>query len=87
MRKEYVDKVRSQGNPNDSADKDRVIDNLRRTIIQLIDNKGTKTTLGDDERGATVSSLDKIGDRSPKKPAKNNETSIIRYLSGNSPTK
>jgi hypothetical protein len=53
----------------------------------MVDNKGTKTTLGDDERRDTVSSLDKIGDRSAKKPLRNNETSIIGYLSGNSPAK
>ncbi len=35
----------------------------------MVDNKGTKTTLGDDERRDTVSSLDKIGDRSAKKPS------------------
>jgi hypothetical protein len=87
LRKEYVEKATSQINPNESADKDRVIDNLRKTITNLVDNKGTKTTLGgDDERRDTISSLDKIGDRSAKKPVRN-ETSIIGYFSGSSPTK
>lgn len=87
LRKEYVQKAISQINPNESADKDRVIDSLRKTITHLADNKGTKTTLGgDDERRDTISSLDKIGDRSAKKPSKN-ETSIIGFLSGASPIK
>jgi hypothetical protein len=87
LRKEYVQKAVSQINPNESADKDRVIESLRKTITHLAENKGTKTTLGgDDERRDTISSLDKIGDRSAKKTSKN-ETSIIGFLSGVSPTK
>lgn len=87
MRKEYVEKATSQINPNESSDKDRVIDSLRKTITNLVDNKGTKTTLGgDDERRDTISSLDRVGDRSARKPVKN-ETSIIGFLSGSSPTK
>lgn len=64
-----------------------MIDSLRKTITNLVDNKGTKTTLGgDDERRDTITSLDKVGDRSARKPIKN-ETSIIGFLSGTSPTK
>lgn len=86
LKKEYVETAGSKVNPNESADKDRVIDSLRKTITNLVDNKGTKTTLaGDDERRNTITSLDKIGDKSAKKPVRN-ETSIIGYLS-NSPIK
>lgn len=46
----------------------------------MIDRKGTQTTLHDDERRDTITSLDKIGDRSAKKSLKN-ETSIIGGLS------
>jgi hypothetical protein len=39
-----------------NSDKDRVIDSLRKTITNLVD-KGTKTTLGDDERKDSITSL------------------------------
>ncbi len=57
-----------------------MIDNLRKTITNLIDRKGTQTTLHDDDRRDTITSLDKIGDRTAKKSLKN-ETSIIGGLS------
>lgn len=72
MKKEYVETAGSKINPNESADKDRVIDSLRKTITHLVDNKGTKTTLAaDDERRDTITSLDKVGERTVKQTIKN----------------
>ena len=87
MRKEYIDKAGSIINQNDTSDKDRMIDSLRKTITNLAaEGKGTKTTLGDDERRETITSLDKLGEnKAPKRPLRN-ETSIIGFIA-NSPNK
>lgn len=82
MRKEYIEKADQAGSKlhaTENSDKDRVIDSLRKTITNLVD-KGTKTTLGDDEKRGSITSLEKIGEKSSVKKGLGNEISIIGFL-------
>lgn len=81
MRKEYIEKADQAGSKlhvMESSDKDRVIDSLRKTITNLVD-KGTKTTLGDDDKRGSITSFEKIGEKQGKRGL-GNETSIIGFL-------